>query len=150
MSRKAAGDVHGAEGVDEPAVLGGRIDPACALELINIAEPLDPGGIDQVFFGQFRLIGRCVGNSEGDVLVNRVGNQRRAVVWGSGRVKLDHRDSRTPFGAELRQAVDQNGDQFSSDRLWVAMASRRALACFHVHGSARSPDRSPGSSEARR
>src|SRR2546430_7321513 len=60
-----------------------------SLELEDVAEPLDPGRIDQVLLGRLLLRGARLppggaseGDGEGDVLVNRVGDERRAVVMG--------------------------------------------------------------------
>jgi hypothetical protein len=47
---KLTGYVHGAKGVLKPAVLGGWIHPAGALQLIDPPQPLQPGRINQVFF----------------------------------------------------------------------------------------------------
>src|SRR5206468_8814189 len=87
VTGEPAGDVHGPERVDKPAVLGGRVNPPGALELEDAAEPLDPGRIDQVLLGRLPLRvarlppgGAGEGDGEGDVLVNRVGDERRAVV----------------------------------------------------------------------
>src|SRR5207247_4271261 len=81
------GNVDGPERVDKPGVLGGRVDPPSALELEDVAEPLDPGRIDQLLLGRLLLRGARLppggareGDGEGDVLVNRVGDERRAVV----------------------------------------------------------------------
>lgn len=43
MARKTACHVHGAKRVDEAGMFSGGIDPTGALELIDVAEPLDPG-----------------------------------------------------------------------------------------------------------
>ena len=51
MAAELAGDVHRPQGVLKPRVLGRRIDPAGALELVDPPEPLHPGGVDQVLFG---------------------------------------------------------------------------------------------------
>ena len=50
---EAACHVHGAERVDEAGVFRGGIDPAGALELIDVPEALDPGRVDQVLFRPF-------------------------------------------------------------------------------------------------
>ena len=83
MARKPACDVHGPERMDEAAVFCRGIDPAGALELINVAETLDPGRIDQIFFRPFMWIRNGIRNGERDVLVDRIGDERRAVI---GRV----------------------------------------------------------------
>jgi hypothetical protein len=43
--------VHDAEAVREARMLGGREDPAGALELADPAQPLEPRGIEQVVLG---------------------------------------------------------------------------------------------------
>src|SRR2546428_14189506 len=42
------GEVHGAQGVLKPGVLRGRENPPRTLQLVNAAEPLQPGAVDQV------------------------------------------------------------------------------------------------------
>ena len=72
-----AREVHGAEGVLEPRVLGGRIDPASALELVDPPEALHPPRVDEVLLG---LLTRRTRRREGDITVHRIAQQRRAVV----------------------------------------------------------------------
>ena len=81
MPRKSARYVHGAERVDEAGVFRGGVYPPGALELKDVPEALDPGGIDQVLFRPFVRICSGEGYSEGDVLVDRIGDQRRPVIW---------------------------------------------------------------------
>ena len=50
-ARPQAGLVHHPQAVGEAAVLGRREDPAGALELADPAQPLEPGGVEQVVFG---------------------------------------------------------------------------------------------------
>ena len=50
MARKPAGHVHRAERVHKARVFRRGIDPAGALQLIDITQPLDPRRIDQIFF----------------------------------------------------------------------------------------------------
>ena len=75
-----AGLVHDAQAVGEARVLGGREDPAGALELADPAQPLEPGRVEQVLLG--------------DILVGEPGERRirpPSGVWsarhtrGSGR-----------------------------------------------------------------
>ncbi len=66
--------VHGANRMDEPGMFGGWIDPAGTLKLIDIPKSLHPWRIDQVFLRQFVRFCLAVGNGEGHVLVNRIGN----------------------------------------------------------------------------
>ena len=57
-------------------MLGGRIDPARALQLINIAEPLHPRRIDQSFLSDLAL---CLRHRKQNITMDRVGDQRRAL-----------------------------------------------------------------------
>ena len=84
MPCKAACHVHGAERVDEAGVFRRGVDPSGALELIDIPEALDPGGVDQVFFSPFVWVRNGERHGEGDVLVDRIGDQRRPIVRSSG------------------------------------------------------------------
>ena len=53
VARPESGFVHDPQAVGEAAVFGGREDPAGALELADPAQPLDPGGVEQVLLGEF-------------------------------------------------------------------------------------------------
>ena len=90
MPCKAACHMHGAEGVDKASVFRRGVDPSSALELIDVSEALDPGGVDQVFFRPFVRICCGEGYGEGDVLVNGIGDQRRSIV-GSRRLMTELR-----------------------------------------------------------
>ena len=76
------GLVHDAEAVREPRVLGGREDPARALELADPAQPLEPRRVEQVLLGDV-LVGQPGGGRLGadqplgqlDVAVDRVADQ---------------------------------------------------------------------------
>src|SRR5512143_3098873 len=74
-------------------VLGGGENPSCALKLVNVAQPLDPRGINQRFFRHLPL---PFGNSELYVAVYRVGDQRRSFILAtkivSHRLPLDFED----------------------------------------------------------
>ena len=48
---RPAGQVHGAEHVLEPRVLGRRIDPPGRLQLVDLPEPLQPRVIDNPLLG---------------------------------------------------------------------------------------------------
>ena len=48
-----SGQMHGAQRMLKPAVLRRRIDPSCALQLIDVPKALEPGRINQIFFGDF-------------------------------------------------------------------------------------------------
>ena len=84
MPCKAACHVHGAERVDEAGVFRRGVYPSSALELIDVPEALDPGGVDQVFFRPFVWVRNGERHGEGDVLVDRIGDQRRSIVGSSG------------------------------------------------------------------
>ena len=78
MLRKLTGQVHRAERVLETAVFSGRIYPSGALQLIDVAQALHPGRVDQGFFGNFALF---FGYGKLNVTMNRVGDQRRPLVF---------------------------------------------------------------------
>ena len=84
MPCKAACHMHGAEGVDKASVFRRGVDPSSALELIDVSEALDPGGVDQVLFRPFVRVRSGEGHSEGDVLMDWIGDQRRAIVRSGG------------------------------------------------------------------
>jgi hypothetical protein len=52
LLREPSREVHGAERVLEPAVLGRGEDPARGLELGNAAQALHPRGVDDVLLGR--------------------------------------------------------------------------------------------------
>ena len=78
--RPESGFVHDAKAVGEPGVLGGREDPASALQLADPAQPLQPGRVEEV------LLGDILGGQPGG---RRLG--RPSAAWsarctrGSGR-----------------------------------------------------------------
>ena len=82
VARPQAGLVHDAQAVREPAVLGGREDPARALELAHTPQPLHPGGVEQVLLGGV-LLGQARGASlarpqplgQLDVAVDRIADE---------------------------------------------------------------------------
>ena len=88
MACKAACHMHGAERVDEAGVFRRGVDPAGALELIDVPEALDPGGVDQILFRPFVGVRNGEGYGEGDILVNRIGDQRRPIIWS---IEIDAR-----------------------------------------------------------
>ena len=53
MLRKTACHVHRADRVDEASVFRRRVYPTGTLELIDVPEALNPGGVDQVLFRPF-------------------------------------------------------------------------------------------------
>ena len=81
MLGKLPGEMHGAEGMLETAMFSGRINPAGALQLINIAQPLHPRRIDQRFFSDLALFLRY---GKLNITMNRVGDQRRPFVFVIG------------------------------------------------------------------
>src|SRR5574341_242239 len=84
MAREPACHVHGAERMDKAAVFGRGIDPAGTLELIDVAETLHPGRVNQVLFRPFMRIRIGIGNGERDVLVDWISDERRAVIGSVG------------------------------------------------------------------
>ncbi len=70
-ARRSARQVHGAEHVLEPRVLGRREDPPRGLELVDLAEPLEPRVIDDVPLRHLAF-GKPLGRGERDVSVKRV------------------------------------------------------------------------------
>jgi hypothetical protein len=81
VAAELAGDMHRPQGVLETRVSGGRIDPAgaLALELVDAAESLEPGGVDQI---PFRLLAVPLrhGHGKRGVPVNRIGDQRHPLI----------------------------------------------------------------------
>ena len=66
----------------EARVLGGREDPARALELADPAQPLEPGGIEQVLLGDVLVgeagdpgLGRGQAFGQLDIPVDRVADE---------------------------------------------------------------------------
>ena len=93
MPRKSAGNVHGAQGMDKAGVFGRGIDPPGALQLINVPQALDPGRVDQILFRLLPVIGRRIGNSKGNIFMDRIGDQGRTVV---GRRRFGRRQLHGP------------------------------------------------------
>lgn len=87
MGGKPARQVHGAERMLEPAVLGRGIHPPGALELIDLTQALHPGCVDQVLFG---LLPCHAGSGKGDIPVDRIAEQGRTVVEFFTSSKLTH------------------------------------------------------------
>ena len=74
--------MHDAQAVGEARVLGGREDPARALELADPAQPLEPGRVEQVLLGDIlvgeagdRGFGRRQALGQLDVPVDRVADE---------------------------------------------------------------------------
>jgi hypothetical protein len=76
LPRQLAGQVHGAQAVSEPAVLGGGEHPPRALQLVDALEPLHPRVVDDV------RLGDLPGARERDaqIPVERVGDKVDVVV----------------------------------------------------------------------
>src|SRR6266403_4483169 len=83
MFGKFTGEVHGAKRVLKTTVLGRWVNPARALQLINIAQPLHPGRTNQRFFGDLALLLRT-GNL--NVAMDRISDQRRSFVFVIARL----------------------------------------------------------------
>ena len=67
----AAGQMHRTEHVLEAGVLGRGIDQPGGLQLVDLAEPLNPGMVDDRLFGDLAF-GQSVRRDEGDVAVDDV------------------------------------------------------------------------------
>ena len=74
--------MHNAEAMREAAVFGGGEDPACALQLADPAQPLQPRAVEQIFFSSlfWRVAGgrgplRREALGELDIPVDRVADQ---------------------------------------------------------------------------
>ena len=80
--------MHDAQAMGEARVLGRREDPARALELADPAEPLEPGGVEQVLLG--------------DVLVGQAGRRR---LGGESRLV----SSTYPWIGSLMRLTAANG-----------------------------------------
>jgi hypothetical protein len=58
MAAELARHVHRSEGMLKPGMLGRRVNPAGALELVDPPETLHPGGVDQVLLGFLTAVRR--------------------------------------------------------------------------------------------
>ncbi len=81
MSSRSTGQVHRAQHVLKARMFGRGIDPPGALQLMNLAEPLHPGMIDEGLLGD---LARITSGRKRDVAVHRVAEQTLAVI-GSQR-----------------------------------------------------------------
>ena len=83
VAGKLTRHMHSSQGMLKAGMLGRRVHPSRALQLINTSKPLHPGGIDNVLF---RLLRRAVLQwyRERGIRVNRIGNQCHPGI-GSGR-----------------------------------------------------------------
>lgn len=78
MFGELSGQVHGAQGMLKAAMFRGGEDPARALQLVNIAEPLHPGRVYKRFFRYFAFGFR---NGKLNIAMDRVGDERRAAEF---------------------------------------------------------------------
>ena len=101
-ARPEARFVHDPEAVGEPRVLGGREDPAGALELADPAQPLEPGRVEQVLLG--------------DLLVGQPGRRRlvRRQPLGQLHVPVDRVADEVDRGERLASHARSQGTQIRS------------------------------------
>ena len=87
------------EAVGEPRVLGGREDPARALELADPPQPLEPGGVEEVLLG--------------DVLVRQPGRRRlvRPQSLGQLHVAVDGIADQVDRGERVASHARAQGTQ---------------------------------------
>jgi len=71
MTCEAASHMHGPEGMLETAVLSGGINPECALELVDVSQPLNPRIVEDRFLCS-ELIRAGKGSAVMDVSVHRI------------------------------------------------------------------------------
>ena len=77
---RIARHVHRPERMHESGMFRRGIDPPGTLQLVDVSQPLNPGGVDQVFLGVFMWIRLSIRYGERDVLVDRIGDERRSIV----------------------------------------------------------------------
>jgi hypothetical protein len=87
VTGKPAREVHGAEGMLEPAVLGRGIYPPRALKLIDLTQTLHPGRVDQVLLGLFP---RPAGRGERDIPVDRITKEGSTIIEFFAPCELAH------------------------------------------------------------
>ena len=85
VTREAASHMHGADGMHEARMFGRGINPAGALELVDLPEALHPGRVDQILFRPLVRIRLARGHREGDILVNGISDEGRAFIGSIGR-----------------------------------------------------------------
>ena len=90
MSGESSRHVHGPERMHESSMFSRGIDPAGTLQLVDVSQPLNPGGVDQVFLGVFMWIRLRIRYGEGDVLVDGIGDKRRSIVRSVRSVSRFH------------------------------------------------------------
>jgi hypothetical protein len=62
----------------KPTVLAGWVDPPGALQLVNPTQPLNPGGIDDIFLGPLGPF--TLRDGEDDIAMDRVRQQGKPLV----------------------------------------------------------------------
>jgi hypothetical protein len=84
-ANRSTAEVHGAENVLEAGMLGARINPPGALQLMNPSQTLHPGMIDERLLGRLPAI---AGSRENDVSVHRITQQALGSKLVSGHTSL--------------------------------------------------------------
>ena len=111
--------VHHAEPVGEPAVLCGREDPPGALELADPAQPLEPGRVQQVLFGD-ALVGQP--DRRGGIRLEPLGELDVPVDRVADEVDRRERDggaSSAGYGTHARRSRDQADTFPRLSRAWT-------------------------------
>src|SRR5258708_7395461 len=86
VARPLASQVHRAQRMLESRVLGGREHPPCALQLVNAAESLQPGGINEVLLRRSSRHAARPALGDTQVAIDGVAGQvdARVLVWQYG------------------------------------------------------------------
>ena len=85
MFSELAGHVHGTQGVLKTAMFSGGKDPTGTLKLINVTQPLHPGGVDECLLGHFGFVLR---DGELNVAMDGISDECCSLVFAVG--KLSH------------------------------------------------------------
>ena len=112
MARPFPGEVHGAKGVLEARVLGRGEHPPGALQLVDAAEALHPGGVDEVLLRC--LAGHPTRTALRDAKVSVDGITRQVDPRILGR-RLDHATI-----ISVNPGLKRGIDLFNSGRYWDA------------------------------
>jgi len=107
VAAEFTGDVHGPQRMLEARVFRGRVHPPGALELVDPPQALHPGGVDQVLFRALARLSRD-GDREGGVLVDRVGDERHALVYAR-RIRLLLFHDRKHYNIRRKRANPKGG-----------------------------------------